>query len=270
MTKKYQILLTNDDGIRSPGLWAAAEALSELGFVHVVAPRDQFSGAGRSMPSHSDGIISPRSMTVHGKEWTVYGVGGTPAQAVLHAICEILPKQPDLVVSGINYGENLGIGVTVSGTVGAALEAAARGIPALAISLETDQADHLSYSTEVDFSSAAHFALYFGRMLLERRMPQDVDVLKIDIPCSATVETPWRVVPLSRTSYFEPVRPERSSWDQPGTVGYRSPESSRVFPPGTDAFVLRMERQVSVTPLSLDLTSRVDMGDLERLLRSEG
>src|SRR5512139_2704864 len=142
---KPQILLTNDDGIQSPGLWAAAEALSELGFVHVVAPRDQFSGAGRSLPSTSDGILTEQQVLIHGKAWTVYSVGGTPAQAVLHGILEIMPSRPDLVVSGINYGENLGTGITVSGTVGAALEAAAMGIPALAISLETDVEQHLSY-----------------------------------------------------------------------------------------------------------------------------
>jgi len=74
---------------------------------------------------------------VNGKNWTVHAVGGTPAQAVLHAVLEILPRKPDLVVSGINYGENVGSGVTVSGTVGAALDAAGLGIPALAVSLET-------------------------------------------------------------------------------------------------------------------------------------
>ena len=79
-----QILLTNDDGIRSPGLWTAARALSELGFVHVVAPRDQFSGAGRSMPITSDGLIEERALQVNGKLWTIFSVGGTPAQTVLH------------------------------------------------------------------------------------------------------------------------------------------------------------------------------------------
>jgi len=81
MTKK-QILLTNDDGIRSPGLWAAAEALSELGYVTVAAPREQSSGMGRSLPSTSDGIINMEKVQVNGQEWTVYAVGGSPAQAV--------------------------------------------------------------------------------------------------------------------------------------------------------------------------------------------
>ena len=207
MEKPIQILLTNDDGIQSPGLWAAAGALSEIGYVHVVAPRDQFSGAGRSLPSTSDGIITPQQMQVNGKLWTVYSVGGTPAQAILHAIYEILPERPDLVVSGINYGENVGVGITASGTVGAAMEGASNGIPALAVSLETDESDHLSYSTAIDFNAAAYFTAKFGRILLEQRMPDDVDLLKVDVPCDATPQTPWEVTRLSRQAYFLPISP---------------------------------------------------------------
>ena len=265
--KPIQILLTNDDGIQSPGLWAAAGALSEIGYVHVVAPRDQFSGAGRSLPSTSDGIITPQQMQVNGKLWTVYSVGGTPAQAILHAICEILPERPDLVVSGINYGENLGEGVTVSGTVGAAMEGAGNGIPALAVSLETDQAEHLSYSTAIDFSAAAYFTSLFGRMMLQRKLPADVDLLKVDLPCDATPETPWEVTRLSRQMYFVPVTPKRASWDQPETVGYRRIEELSGTGVDTDVYVLRVKRVVSVTPLSLDLTSRVDLEDFDQLLR---
>ena len=268
MEKPIQILLTNDDGIQSPGLWAAAKALSELGYVHVVAPRDQFSGAGRSLPSTSDGVIAPKQMQVNGKLWTVYSVGGTPAQAVLHAICEILPERPDLVVSGINYGENLGVGVTVSGTVGAAMEGAGNGIPSLAVSLETDLADHLSYSTTVDFSAAAYFTALFGRLILERQMPEDVDLIKLDVPCDATSQTPWEVTRLSRQAYFEPVTPKRASWDQPETVGYRRIEELSASGVDTDVHVLRVRRLVSVTPLSLDMTSRVNLNDLAQLFRA--
>jgi len=121
---KPQILLTNDDGIDSPGLWAAAESLSEIGYVWVAAPRDQYSAAGRSMPLSSDGLIHIKELVVNGKEWKIYAVGGSPAQTVQHAIFEIMPTKPDIVVSGINYGLNLGQGITVSGTVGAAMEAA--------------------------------------------------------------------------------------------------------------------------------------------------
>ena len=120
--------------------------LSELGYVNVAAPRHQSSDAGRSLPCSSDGTIHPEQVCVNGKTSTVHAVGGTPAQAVLHAVMEILPHKPDLVVSGIEYGENVGSGVSVSGVVGAALEAAGLGIPALAMFLETEQAQHLSYS----------------------------------------------------------------------------------------------------------------------------
>lgn len=268
MEKPVQILLTNDDGIQSPGLWAAAEALSALGYVHVVAPRDQFSGAGRSLPSTSDGIITPQQMQVGGKLWTVYSVGGTPAQAILHAVCEILPDRPHLVVSGINYGENLGVGITVSGTVGAAMEGAGNGIPSMAVSLETDQKDHLSYSKEIDFSTAAYFTQFFGRLILNKLLPADVDLIKVDVPCDATVETPWEVTRLSKQLYFEPVTPKRTSWEQPETVGYRRIEQVDGAGVDTDVYALRVKRVVSVTPLSLDLTSRLDLKDFDYFFRA--
>ena len=270
-----QILLTNDDGIDSPGLWAAAQALSALGFVHVVAPREQSSGAGRSLPVSSDGVIRQQEMRVDGQAWKVYAVGGTPAQAVLHAVLEILPGvnglpgKPDLVVSGINYGENVGSGVTISGTVGAALEAAGLGIPSLAVSLETDPKHHYTLSEEVDFSTAAFFTAYFGRLMLQNRFPPDVDVLKVDIPCDATPDTHWESTRLSRAAYFEATRPERSSWEIPARIGYRQVVSLHDDAPDSDAYALRVRRIVSVTPISLDMTSRVDLPAFEKLLRDQ-
>lgn len=264
---KPQILLTNDDGIQSPGLWSAAETLSEIGFVHVVAPREQWSGAGRSLPLISDGIIIPQQITVHGKEWTVYSVGGSPAQAVLHAILEILPEPPQLVVSGINYGENLSVDITTSGTVGAAMEGSAMGIPALAISLETPQEHHYSYSKEVDFSAAAYFTAYFSRLLLEKSMPPDVNLLKVDVPCEATPQTPWEITHLYRHHYFETLPPQRKSWDVPGNLGYRAIGDPKDNEPHSDAYVMRVKKHVSVTPLSLDLTSRVRLEELDGILR---
>jgi 5'-nucleotidase len=266
---KIQILLTNDDGIQSPGLWAAAEALSELGFVTVAAPRDQSSGMGRSLPSTSDGIIRTEVVRVGGKDWSVYAVGGTPAQAVLHGIMEIMPQPPDLVVSGINYGENVATGVTISGTVGAALEAASHGIPGLAMSLETDREEHFSYSKDIDFSVAAYFTTYFARQLLEKHFPPDVDVLKVDVPCDATRMTPWQVTRIARQRYFVPVRPNRKSWDIPGGVDYtEAAELGEEFK-GSDVYVLRVQREISLTPLSLDMTARVDFDVLNRLLRND-
>jgi 5'-nucleotidase len=265
--EKCQILLTNDDGIHSPGLWAAAEALSDLGYVTVAAPRDQSSGMGRSLPMSSDGTIRSEVLRVRGKDWTVYAVGGTPAQAVLHGILEIMPQRPDLVVSGINYGENLATGVSISGTVGAAMEAASQGIPALAASLETGREQHLSYSTEVDFSAAAWFTAYFARKLLEKQFPSDVNLLKVDVPCDATRQTPWQVTRLAHQRYFIPVAPKRKSWEERGPVDYQEAAVLEDEPEDSDVYVLRVKRHVSLTPLSLDFTARVDLDELDRLLR---
>ena len=264
---KPQILLTNDDGIRSPGLWSAAASLSDLGFVTVTAPRDQSSGAGRSLPNTSDGIIHEERMQVNGQEWSVFAVGGSPAQSVLHGVLEVLKFKPELVVSGINYGENVATGVTISGTVGAAMEAASLGIPAMAISLEADAKYHLSYSDEVDFSVAAYFAAKFGSMLLEKKFPSDVQVLKVDVPSDATIDTPWQVTRLSLQRYYEPFAPERAKWGERGTIGYREAGTLENEPEDSDVFVLRQKRWVSVTPLSLDMTSRVNFAELDQLMR---
>lgn len=265
MTKK-QILLTNDDGIRSPGLWAAAEALSALGYVTVAAPREQSSGTGRSLPITSDGVIEKEILEIHGQQWIVHAVGGTPAQAVLHGLLEIMPQKPDLVVSGINYGENVATGITVSGTVGAAMEAASHGIPALAVSLETDKEHHLSYSTEVDFSAAAGFTARLAQKILERGLPEGVDLVKIDVPSDATPATPWDWTRLSRQRYFIPTRPERSNWLERGYVGYEMRATFESEPEDTDVFALIRKRIVSVTPLSLDFTARAPRPILERFL----
>ncbi|MEA2007682.1 MAG: 5'/3'-nucleotidase SurE [Chloroflexota bacterium] len=263
-----QILLTNDDGILSPGLWAAAEALATLGFVSVAAPREQSSGAGRSLPSTSSGSLRPEEVKVNGKTWTAYAVGGSPAQAVLHGIYEITPRKPDVVVSGINYGLNVGYGITVSGTVGAALEAASSGIPALAISLETDSKYHLSYSTEIDFSTAAYFTAYFAQLLLERDLPDDVHVLKVEIPATATPNTPWRMTRISSVKYYTPVPPQRQSHNDEGKMGYRVADDWDTAPEASDIHAVHIQKVVSVTPLSLDLTSRVNLEDLEYALKA--
>jgi 5'-nucleotidase len=265
---KCQILLTNDDGIKSPGLWAAAEALSELGYVTVVAPREQSSGMGRSLPNTSDGIIQEERLQIKGQDWSVYAVGGTPAQAVLHGILEVMPQKPDIIVSGINYGENLGTGITISGTVGAAMEAAALGFRSLAVSLETAQEHHLTYSREVDFSTAAHFTLQFARFLIEKSLFPDVDLLKVDVPDDATPDTPWVLTRLARQRYYDPVAPKRKSWSVPGTVGYREAADLKEEASNSDVFVLRKKRRVSVTPISLDMTSRVDFDEVEKFFRN--
>ncbi|MCP4138757.1 MAG: 5'/3'-nucleotidase SurE [Chloroflexi bacterium] len=264
---KKQILLTNDDGIQSPGLWATAEALSEIGFVTVAAPRDQSSAMGRSMPITSDGTIMKESVHVNGQDWTVYAVGGSPAQSVQHGILRILKKKPDLVVSGINYGGNLALGVSVSGTVGAAMEGAAFGCPALAISLDTDKEHHLSYSNDVDFSSAAHFAAFFAQKLLEKKFSAQVQLIKVDVPRKATPDTPWRIARLSPNRYYIPGAGKEDAWDKPHLLDYHVGVNWEIEPDDTDVYAIHQRGEVAVTPLTLDFTSRMKLEDFDSFLR---
>ncbi len=263
MDERVQILLTNDDGIQSPGLWAAASSLSKLGYVTVVAPREQASGTGRSMPRTSDGKIDRTVLNINGQDWPVYSVGGTPAQTVLHAILEIMPTRPHLVVSGINYGENFGTSITVSGTVGAALESAAMGIPSIAISLQMLGTDYYAYS-DLDFSASGYFTYLFGKMLLEKPFPPDIDLLKIEVPVSATPETPWKMTRLARHRYYEPSANRPGRWDEPYYIDGLPRISLDEVAHDTDIYAVLHDKMVAVTPLSLDATSRVDLQTLEK------
>ncbi len=138
------ILLTNDDGIHSPGLDAAAAALYPLGDLLIVAPQEQQTSMGRSRNQDcgGDGTIT-EAVIQYGKiTWRGFGVRATPALAVIHAIHELADQEISLAVSGINFGENVASCVTASGTLGAALEAADYSIPTLAVSQENDSLDY--------------------------------------------------------------------------------------------------------------------------------
>jgi 5'-nucleotidase len=263
VTDKPVILFTNDDGIGSPGLWAAAEAFADIAEPLVVAP-----GMGRSLPVASEGRIYEERHVFIGVDTAVYAVDGTPAQAVQHGVIELAPRLPSLVVSGINYGDNTGNGVTISGTVGAALEAASLGIPAIAVSQETPRDLHLSYA-DVDFSAAAYFTRQFGEWLLGHRRPDDVDVLKIDVPMGATRETRWRVTRLSRRRVYWPTRPERVALRDVGRLGYEIKLDPADTEPDSDVYTILRDGLVSVTPISLDMTSRTDLYRLEQLLATD-
>lgn len=260
------VVFTNDDGIASPGLWAAVHAFADIADVLVVAPREQQSGTGRSMPVTSEGRIYPETREISGRSVTTYSVDGTPAQAVQHGVIELAERVPSLVVSGINYGENCGNGVTISGTVGAALEAASLGIPALALSQVTPHDLHLTYSTTIDFSVSAALARQFGLWVMQNRRPDDVDVLKIDVPIGATLRTPWRVTRLSRRRVYWPTRPERVALNDVGRIGYHFDSDPGQTEPDSDVYAVLHDKVVSITPISLDLTSRTDLFRLEQSL----
>ncbi len=260
------ILFTNDDGFDSPGLWAAVRAFEGLGELLVVAPREQQSGMGRSLPGFSEGRLYPREVEVNGSIYQCYAADGTPAQTVQHGVLELAPRKPALVVSGINYGENTGNGVTVSGTVGAAIEAASLGIPAVAVSQQTPKDLHLTYSADVDFSAAAHFARIFGQRLMQSAMPDDVDILKIDVPLGATPQSEWRVTRLSRRRVYWPTRPERTALSEVGKLGYAFDSNPAEAEPDSDVYAVLHAGVVSVTPISLDMTSRTDLFRLQQIL----
>ncbi len=265
MSEKPLILFTNDDGIESPGLWAVAEAFADMADLLVVAPRLQQSGMGRSMPVTSEGRIYEEKHVFIGVETPVYAVDGTPAQAVQHGVVELANRKPSLLVSGINYGENAGNGITISGTIGAALEAASLGIPALAVSQQTHRDLHLSYAN-VDFTASAYFARLFGEWILSNQRPDDVDVLKVDVPLDATPETSWRVTRISRRRVYWPTRPERVALREVGRLGYEFHADAAEAEPDSDIYTLLHDKLVSVTPISLDMTSRTDLFRLQQLL----
>ncbi|HVO69894.1 MAG TPA: 5'/3'-nucleotidase SurE [Aggregatilineaceae bacterium] len=258
------ILLTNDDGIHSPGLAAAAAALDPVGDLLIVSPSVQQSGMGRSFPNTNDGRLVETTVTFDGQWWKGYSANASPAQCVQHGALELADRPLALVVSGINYGENVGTGVTGSGTVGAALEAASYGIPALAVSLEVDPSMHFTNDDSVEFGPAIHFTRLFASRWLAVEHPPDVDVLKIDIPASATPDTPWRMTRLERGQYFVALPPLRRQLGDEGRIGYTINQKT-ALDSNSDVAAVR-NGFVSVTPLTLDLTSRVDPNMLHNLL----
>lgn len=269
LTHRPLILITNDDGIDSPGLLAAVAALHPLADLLVVAPLHQQTGAGRSFPHLHTGRIHPQRLSWEGGSVEALAIEASPAQAVAHALVELAPRRPDLAVAGINYGENLGTSITTSGTVGAALEAASAGVPALAVSQQMDVQFHYSHDDGVNFEAASHFVRTFARRLLTPgvTLPFDADLLKIDVPQNATPDTPWRVTRVSRQTYFEALPPTRANRDEPGPLGYRPRIEWPDLEPDSDIYAIACDGVVSVSPVSLDLSARVDRSALAQLLR---
>jgi 5'/3'-nucleotidase len=162
-----RLLLTNDDGHFSPGIHRLAEALAPLGEVVIVAPEIEASAVGHALTLR-------RPLRLEHVRPGVWAVDGTPTDCVNVAIAEVLHGAPDLVVSGINKGLNIGDDVTYSGTVAGALEAALLGLPAMAISLEFTRGDW-------DFGPAAGIALDLARNLLAHPLPTRT-FLNVNVP----------------------------------------------------------------------------------------
>ena len=257
------ILITNDDGINSPGLRAAAEAVSSLGTILIIAPSSQQTGTGRGLFGDKDLCLIPTEYLVNNKNVAAYHCNCSPALIVRHSLRTILKNSmPDLIISGINYGENLGFNITSSGTVGAALEGASFAIPGIAISKQTDVSSHHNY-TEQDWTASVHFLQKFSKSILASGLPADVDLLKIDIPNNASTSTKWRLTTLARSPYYckEIEVPSLKSKLGDGKTAIKFDES--IIDKDSDIYAIAKERMVSVTPISLDLTSRVEFQALE-------
>src|SRR6266536_3468854 len=231
-----RILLTNDDGIHSSGLIKLEESLKELGDVYVVAPASEMSGA-----SHSLTLARPlRIRQVDSRHWSI---DGTPTDCVTLALNKILPEDelPDICVSGINHGGNLGDDATYSGTVAGALEATILGVPGLALSLVARE--------HFDFTEAAQFAVTAARKVLTEGLPEGT-LLNINIPPGEIkgVRVTRQGIKNARPVISEHIDPRGKPYFWIGEQYFRSNAED-----GTDYRAIE-EGYVSVTPLKSDMT----------------
>ena len=269
MSNQPLILITNDDGIESPGLHASVAALADLGSLLIVAPKHQQTGTGRSYPRVKDKAIYPTEVSAYyadeTRRYDAYMVDMTPAQTVDVAVLDIATRPIDICVAGINYGENIGCGITASGTVGAALEAAILGIPSIAMSLETLPQYHFNYSKAVDFRAAAHFTRYFAQQLLTKGLPKGANLLKIDVPTSATMKTAWRTARVSRQPYYVPLPSGRTELSEQKSLGYTISYDLDILEPDSDIYTVIIDKKVAVVPVQIDMTAKTAMSSLNQL-----
>jgi len=231
------ILVTNDDGIHSPGLQVLCEALQPLGRVVVVAPDRE-----RSAISHALTLHSPLRAVEHANDW--WAVDGTPTDCVNLGIHGLLKQAPDLVVSGINLGANLGDDLTYSGTVAAAMEATLMGVPALAVSLAAERFLH------EDFFWGGRWAASIAAYVLKHGLPADT-FLNVNIPAKQPLGL--RLTRQGKRRYADAVvqnldpRGRAYYWIGAGELSFHDLD-------GTDVHAVH-RGLVSMTPLHLDLTN---------------
>jgi len=238
------ILLTNDDGIRAPGLVAMYRELTTLGDVHVVAPETVQSATGHGITLATP-LLTNR-VTVE-DTFTGTAIDGRPADCVKLAVARILPRQPDLVISGINSGANVGINVIYSGTVAAAIEAAFLGLPSIAVSL------YLRNEIPIDYARTAHYSMRVIRQILDAGL-KGGQVVSMNVPPLRADESPTgvRVVRQCTNGWIDTYEERK---DPRGRSYFWN---STVFTLGntdedTDVAALR-DRYITVTPLQFDLT----------------
>lgn len=247
------ILITNDDGIRSPGLKAAAEAAADMGDILIAAPHTQQTGMGRAFPRTEDmGRIEEAAVEIYGRPVRAYAVHGSPALAAAHGILELSGRKPDLCISGINYGENMGAVLTCSGTLGAAFEAVSHGVPAIAVSLEVKlETQHSTEYQNVDWSASKEVLGIWIRRVLEEGMPKDVDILNINVPAIPARPGIYRMTTQSRQNYFEFIKPGKRDLSQPFALPSRLHVDEETLEKESDIYAVYIDRIASVTPLNV-------------------
>lgn len=231
------ILVTNDDGIHSHGILTLADRLTALGRVVVVAPDRERSAAGHSLTLHSP-------LRAEEIRPGFFAIDGTPTDCVNLGVHGLLEAPPDLMVSGINRGGNMGDDITYSGTVSAAMEATLMGVPAFALSLEGN-----SFQPH-DFELAADFAVCLARKIVSHGLPPDT-FLNVNVP--AGVRHGIRLTRQGKRRYGDVVvekidpRGRKYYWIGAGELGFQDLE-------GTDFHAVK-RGFISITPLHLDLTN---------------
>ncbi len=244
-----KILLSNDDGYQAPGLQALADALSTLAEIVVVAPDQDRSGASNSLT-----LVNPlRARTM---ENGFIRVDGTPTDCVHLAITGLLEDEPDLVVSGINAGPNMGDDVLYSGTVAAATEGRFLGLPAIAISMNSHDPEHLE--------TGARVALELVQRLIRSPLTENV-ILNVNVPDLPYAEL--RGFRSTRLGHRHKAEPVVKTTDPRGkTIYWVGPAGAEQDAgPGTDFHAVR-EGFVSVTPLQVDLTRHSALDSVEAWL----
>ena len=233
-----RIVVTNDDGIHSPGLSALAKALSKVGEVWVVAPDRE-----RTAAAHAVTLNKPLRVQQLGTR--IYAVSGTPVDCVNLAVLKILPAPPDLLVSGINRGVNLGDDVLYSGTVSAAMEGTILGIPSMAVSQEGQEHFY--------FDAGARYAVRIARLIMKEGLP-DETLVNLNIPDRPFKSiTGVRVTCLSRRRFHNPII---EKIDPRGRTYYWIAGTRVSWSRSKDADHEALEQgAVSLTPIHLDTTN---------------
>ncbi len=281
---KPLIMVTNDDGIDSPGLWAAAEAAAPYGDLLVVAPHMQQTGMGRAFPRGGDtGIIEEKAVSLESKrncsieeravslerikncsiEEKAYAVHGSPALAVAHGVMELAGRKPDLCISGINYGENLGTTITCSGTLGALFEANSYGIPGIAVSVAVEfEKQRLAEFEAMDWAPAQAVLQEFLEQALEHGMPDGVDIWNINVPAKAAYPCPCRVTVQSRQNYFYFTKPPKRDFTQPFQLKSGQYVMLDSLEQDSDIYAVYVDHVISATPLCMDMSVRLPRMEL--------